>query len=189
ASAPDAHRSDRTIELSGVRRDGVEVPMEMSISTWRVGQEIFHTGIIRDITERKQAAAALKQREEQLRQAQKMEAIGRLAGGVAHDFNNLLTAILGYTHLLQAEMPPDSPMRADLDEIEQAGNSAASLTRELLAFSRKQVLQPVILDINAVVVDTEKLLRRLVGADIDVALSLAPDLAHVRADRSQIEQI
>src|SRR6185436_16855162 len=83
----------------------------------------------------------------------------------------------------------DSPMRADLDEIEQAGNSAASLTRELLAFSRKQVLQPVILDINAVVVDTEKLLRRLVGADIDVVLSLAPDLAQNRADRSQIEQI
>jgi PAS domain S-box-containing protein len=189
ASDPDAHRSARTIELCGVRRDRVEVPMEMSISTWKAGQEIFHTGIIRDITDRKQAEAALKQREEQLRQAQKMEAIGRLAGGVAHDFNNLLTAILGYTHLLQAEMPPDHPLRADLDEIEQAGNSAASLTRELLAFSRKQVLQPVVLDINAVVVDTEKLLRRLVGEDIEVVLSLAPDLAHVRADRSQIEQI
>jgi len=189
ASDPEAHRSDRTIELCGVKRDGTEVPLEMALSTWKAGTEVFHTGVIRDITDRKHAANALKQREEQLRQSQKMEAIGRLAGGVAHDFNNLLTAILGYTHLMQTELPPEHPLRADLDEIEQAGQSAAALTRELLAFSRKQVLQPVVLDLNTVVERIENLLGRLVGADIELVLSLAPDLACVRADRSQMEQV
>jgi len=189
SGADDGPRVGTTLEMCGLRRDGSEVPLELSLSTWKAGPDTFYTAVIRDITERKQAARALREREDQLRQAQKMEAIGRLAGGVAHDFNNLLTAILGYTHLIQASLPDGDPMRADLDEIEKASDSAASLTRELLAFSRKQVLQPVVLDLNAVVAGTEKLLGRIVGEDVELVLALAPDLDRVRADRSQVEQV
>ena len=95
----------RTIELTGRRHDGSHVPLELSLSTWKAGSAVFYTAVIRDITERRQSQAALRQREEQLRQAQKMEAVGRLAGGIAHDFNNLLTAILGYTDFLVAGCP------------------------------------------------------------------------------------
>ena len=123
----------------------------------------------RDITERRRL-------EEQLRHAQKMEAIGQLAGGVAHDFNNLLTAILGYCHLMLDEMPEDDPLRDDLLEIEAAGDRAASLTRQLLAFSRRQMLQPQMVDINALVRQLEKLLRRLISEDVELVTALAPDL-------------
>ena len=126
--------------------------------------------------------------EEQFRQAQKMEAIGRLAGGVAHDFNNLLTAIIGYGELALGELPPDSGVRADVEEICKAGHSAAALTRQLLAFSRRQVLQPQALFINDIVIRMRSLLGRVIGADI----ALTTDLDAVRpvyADPSQIEQI
>ena len=103
-----------TIQTSGRRRDGTELPVELALTTWRAGQEVFFTGIVRDITERRQAALALQEREAQLRQSQKMEAVGRLAGGVAHDFNNLLTAILGYSDLLLDELPPEDPTRATI---------------------------------------------------------------------------
>ncbi len=177
------------VELCGRRKDGTEVPIELSLSTWKTGHEMFYTGVIRDITERQQAAAVLREREDELRQAQKMEAVGRLAGGIAHDFNNLLTAIVGYADLVLDKLPPGDDRRANVEEIYKAGRSAASLTRELLAFSRKQVLQPTILDLNAVVGDTENLMRRLVGEAVEVTLDLAPDLSTVRADRSQIEQV
>ncbi len=98
----------RTIELTGRRQDGSNVPLELSLSTWKAGSAVFYTAVIRDITERRQSQAALRQREEQLRQAQKMEAVGRLAGGIAHDFNNLLTAILGYTDFLVQDVPAES---------------------------------------------------------------------------------
>ena len=179
----------RTVELAGLRRDGSEVPVELSLSTWTAGQEVFYTAVIRDITERKQAAEALRQREEQLRQAQKMEAVGRLAGGIAHDFNNLLTAILGYADLIAAATPPESQLRKDAEEIQKAGRSAASLIKELLAFSRKQVLQPAMLDVSAVVAGTENLLRRLIGEHIDLSLALTAELDQVRADRTQLEQV
>src|SRR4030095_221808 len=104
----------RSLELCALRPDGTEVPVELSLSTWQAGRDVYFTGVIRDITERKQAAEARRQREEQLRHAQKMEAVGRLAGGIAHDFNNLLTAILGYADLLLEELPADHPMRSDL---------------------------------------------------------------------------
>ena len=136
-----------------------------------------------------QMTVALRQREDQLRQAQKMEAVGRLAGGVAHDFNNLLTGILGYADLLLKEMPPDHAMRADVEGIRKAGRSAAALTRDLLAFSRKQVLQPVVMDLNDVVTGTEHLLHRLLGEDIALQLRLASNLKQVKADRAQIEQV
>ena len=136
----------------------------------------------RDVTE----SRAL---EEQLRQAQKMEAVGRLAGGIAHDFNNLLTAILGYAQLAAARLKQEDPMRIELSEIEKAGQRAADLTRQLLAFSRKQVLQPRVLNLNEIVGDTDKMLRRLIGEDIEFTTSLKDRLGSVRADTGQIEQV
>jgi PAS domain S-box-containing protein len=136
----------------------------------------------RDITERRKL-------EDQLRHAQKMEAVGQLAGGVAHDFNNLLTAILGYCSLILDEVPEGSPMRQDLIEIQSAGERAASLTRQLLAFSRRQMLQPQVVDINTLVRQLEKLLRRLISEDVELVTALASDLRSVRVDPASVEQI
>jgi two-component system cell cycle sensor histidine kinase/response regulator CckA len=135
----------------------------------------------RDITERRRL-------EDQLRHSQKMEAVGQLAGGVAHDFNNLLTAILGYCNLLLDEMPTDAPPRPDLEEIRSAGERAAALTRQLLAFSRRQMLQPRTLDLNDLVRQLGKLLRRMIGEDIELVTQLASDLLPVRVDPASIEQ-
>jgi signal transduction histidine kinase/CheY-like chemotaxis protein len=126
---------------------------------------------------------------ERLRHAQRLEAIGQLAGGVAHDFNNLLTAIIGGTRLLLRATRPGDPARAGLEDIERAADRAASLTRQLLAFSRKQVLQPTVLDLNRVVRETEAMLRHLIRADIRVVTSLDPELPPVEADASQVEQV
>jgi len=187
-AADTTHRGG-TIELSGVRNDGTEVPIELSLATWTANGALGFTVVIRDTTERRHAAEALRQRDDELRQAQKMEAVGRLAGGVAHDFNNLLTAILGYADLLCDKLASDDPNRSHIVEIQKAGRSAASLTRGLLAFSRKQVLQPVVLDLNAVVRHSENLLRRLIGEDIELAIALEPSLASVKADPVQVEQM
>ncbi|HEX9582178.1 MAG TPA: response regulator [Gemmatimonadales bacterium] len=135
-----------------------------------------------DITDKKSL-------EIQLQQAQKMEAIGRLAGGVAHDFNNILTAIFGYADTLAEEFAEGSTARADLDEIRNAAERAAGLTRQLLAFSRQQTLQPVVLNLNALVQDLEKMLRRVVGEDVEIHLSPAPGLGNVRADPGQLQQV
>jgi two-component system cell cycle sensor histidine kinase/response regulator CckA len=143
----------------------------------------------RDITERKVMEAALKRSEVQLRQAQKMEAVGRLAGGVAHDFNNVLTAIFGYADLLLDQFAADDPRRADVIEIRHSADRAAALTRQLLAFSRKQVVQPRTLDLNQTVRSVEKLLGRLVSDDVQVVLDLAPGLGEVLADPGSIEQV
>jgi two-component system cell cycle sensor histidine kinase/response regulator CckA len=139
-------------------------------------------GVGMDIGERKSL-------EEQLRQAQKMEAVGQLAGGVAHDFNNLLTVIHGYAELLLTSFNADDHRRTDVDEIVKAAARAAGLTRQLLAFSRKQVLQPTLLDLNSLVVNTGKMLRRLIGEDIELVTKLAPAPAAVHADAGQLEQI
>jgi len=136
----------------------------------------------RDATERRSL-------EQQVIQAQKMEAVGRLAGGVAHDFNNILTAIGGYTDLLLADLPPDDPRRQDVDEIHRAADRAAALTQQLLAFSRRQVLQPKVIDLNALVSNVENLLRRLIGEDVLLATTLAGDVGRVRADPGQLEQV
>jgi PAS domain S-box-containing protein len=127
--------------------------------------------------------------EQQLRQAQKMEAVGRLAGGIAHDFNNLLTAIFGYSDLLGEELPPDSPAQADLGEIRTAATRAAALTRQLLAFSRQQVLQPVVLSMNDVIENLENMLQRVLGEDIELATHTSRDLGNVKADPGQLEQV
>ena len=139
-------------------------------------------GVAMDVTGRK----AL---ETQLRGAQRMEAIGQLAGGIAHDFNNLLTAILGYAKLLGDALPPDDVRRRDVHGIHEAAERAAGLTRQLLAFSRQQVLQPTAMDLNALVVDTSQMLRRLIGEHIDLVTDLGADLALVLADKTQLEQV
>jgi len=143
----------------------------------------------REIHEREQAEAALRASEEQLRQAQKLDAIGRLAGGVAHDFNNLLSVILGYAQVMAGELASDDPKRAYVQEIHTAGLRASELTRQLLAFARKQVLLPRVLDLNEVVSDMARMLKRIIGEDIDLRLQPAADLDLTRLDPHQVEQI
>ena len=139
-----------------------------------------------DITERKLEQQALRKSEDHLRQAQKMEAVGRLAGGIAHDFNNLLTAIVGYSDLLTETLAGNQPAIQQVQEIKKAGDRAASLTRQLLAYSRRQVLQPKVLDLNVVVADFDRMLRRLVGERIKIAIDCEPALWQVRADPGEI---
>jgi PAS domain S-box-containing protein len=139
--------------------------------------------------QRKRVEEALGDSEEQLRQSQKLEAIGQLAGGVAHDFNNLLTVIGGYSSILLGKLPEESPHRSSIEEIKKASDRASALTRQLLAFSRKQILQPKVLDLNTVVTDLEKMLRRLIGEDIDLLTITSAGLGKVKADPGQIEQV
>jgi len=136
----------------------------------------------RDITERRQL-------EQQLLLSQRLEAVGKLSGGIAHDFNNILGVIIGYSEALQETIGVDDPMREAVDEIEKAGQRAAALTQQLLAFSRKQVLEPKILDLNSIVADVEKMLRRLIGADVELEITPDPTIGKVKADRGQIEQV
>jgi signal transduction histidine kinase/CheY-like chemotaxis protein len=138
--------------------------------------------VLRDVTDHRRL-------EDDLRQAQKMESVGRLAGGIAHDFNNLLTAIIGYAALAEAEQTPGTPVHEWIQQIRRSGEQAATLTSQLLAFGRRQTLRPVDLDLNTVVDDIQKMLRRLIGERIDLDVRLAPTLAPVRADRSQVEQV
>ena len=142
-----------------------------------------------DITDQKRSAAHLARTEEQLRQAQKMEAIGRLAGGIAHDFNNVLSVILSYAEFIRSDLKPGEPIRDDIEQIHAAGQKAADLTRQLLAFGRQQALQPRILNANEVLADTEKMLRRLLGADINLTMLLAQSPWSVKADPGQIGQV
>lgn len=145
-------------------------------------------GTVIDITDRKRGEEERVKLEAQLRQSQKMEAIGQLAGGVAHDFNNLLTVINGYSALVMEALGPDNPLREDVAEILDAGKRAGLLTSQLLAFSRKQVLQPTVLNVNVVVLEVEKMLRRLLGEDIELTTVLDPSAGMVEVDRSQLEQ-
>ncbi len=138
--------------------------------------------IAEDITQQREL-------ENQFRQAQKMEAVGRLAGGVAHDFNNMLGIILGHCQLLLERLGPDNPDRKCIEEIEKAGKKASGLTRQLLAFSRKQVIEPRVLDLNNLITDLGGMLKRLLGEDVDVRVSLHPDLGNVKADPVQLEQV
>jgi PAS domain S-box-containing protein len=146
------------------------------------GEPVRAVGITMDVTERRTL-------EEQYQQAQKMEAVGRLAGGVAHDFNNLLTVILGYCDLLLADFDPDNQRQADIGEIQKAGASAAALTRQLLAFSRKEIIEPTLLNLNVVVAEMREMVGRLIGEDVQVVLGLRSDLPLALADRGQVEQV
>ena len=168
-------------EIKVVAKNGRIILGEASRSCKFIhGKPAFVRSIIRDITERRQM-------QDQIRQSAKMEAIGQLAGGVAHDFNNLLTVILGYAHILQEAVGPAE--KESVAEIMKSGERAASLTRQLLAFSRRQVMSPRALDLNLVVAEMEKMVRRLIGEDYELATSLQPDLGHVTADPGQIEQV
>jgi PAS domain S-box-containing protein len=142
-----------------------------------------------DITERKRTEMEMATLQEQLRQSQKMEAIGRLAGGIAHDFNNLLTVIKGFSQLSLLELKEGDPLRRNIDEIEKATERAASLTRQLLAFSRRQVMEMKILDLNTLLRDLDKMLRRIIGENIELSTLLAKDLGRAKIDPGQIEQV
>ena len=173
-----------TGRLTGEKKDGSPYKADVSISPVHdpSGQATEYVIVQRDVTQQ----VAL---EAQLRQALKMEAIGQLAGGIAHDFNNLLTAIIGYAALASGSVPDNSLLQSDLREVLKAGEQAASLTRQLLAFSRKQLLQPRVLDLNDVVADTREMLRHLIREDIGLVTVLAPDLGLVKADPGQLRQV
>ena len=145
-------------------------------------------GVSRDITERKRAEEEMATLQEQLRQSQKMEAIGRLAGGIAHDFNNILTVIRGYSELSLMNLKESDPLKTNLAEIQKAAGRASDLTRQLLAFSRRQILEMKLINLNLLVKDLDKMLRRVIGEDIELVTLLAPELESVRADPGQIEQ-
>jgi two-component system cell cycle sensor histidine kinase/response regulator CckA len=174
----------RQIEYRMRHKSGAWRILESTASAIRSrdGKVQYLVIVNRDITDRRRL-------EEQFRQAQKMDAIGRLSGGMAHDFNNILGVIIGYAEVLQENTGESDPDRGCIDEILRAGHRAASLTRQLLAFSRQQVLEPKVLDLNSVISDMEKMLRRLIGEDITLSTSLQSDLGNVRADKGQLEQV
>jgi PAS domain S-box-containing protein len=152
-------------------------------------QNVFFLSQVIDINDKKHAEQALHESEDQLRQAQKMEAVGQLAGGIAHDFNNLLMAIMSNAELAALELPETSPAATHIDEIKSASRRARSLTQQLLAFSRKQMLQPRVLGMNAVVHEAEQILRRLIGENIIMTVRLDPSVGQVKADQGQVSQV
>jgi PAS domain S-box-containing protein len=172
------------VEATWKRKDGGSVTVQLSVRAVRgtAGDVEYYETFVRDVTGQRQL-------ERQLVQAQKMEAVGRLAGGIAHDFNNLLTVIMSYSELLLEDLPAAGPEREGVEQIRKAADGAGALTRQLLAFSRQQVLEPKVLTVNDVVTQTEKLLARLLGEDVEVVTSLAADLGSVRVDPGQLEQV
>ena len=179
-------KSGQTVKVESdafTRKDGTIFPVSYTASPIITEDQIIGAVLaFHDITERITL-------EEQFRQSQKMEAVGQLAGGVAHDFNNLLTVINGYSDLTLARLQAEDPLRRNLEEIRKAGDRAAALTRQLLAFSRKQVLQPKVFNLNSIVSDLERMLRRLIGEDLELRTVLESDLGSIKADPGQIEQI
>jgi two-component system, cell cycle sensor histidine kinase and response regulator CckA len=169
------------MELAGRRKDGREFPVEVSLSYVETDEGLFVIAFVNDISQRKLL-------EEQLLQSQKMEAVGRLAGGVAHDFNNMLTVIQGYNRMMLDELSPVDPLRDYAEEITRAADRAGALTNQLLAFSRRQIIQPRVMNVNVVVENTEKMLRRLIGEDIDLLINLGAEIGNIKADPSHIEQ-
>lgn len=170
------------VEAQFLALDGTPIDVETkAVSFPRFGQNHIQL-IVRDITERKQMS-------ERFRQAQRMEAVGLLAGGVAHDFNNIITIVRGYTELVEENLDDSGSIKKDLNEIKKATEKAAALTRQLLAFSRRQVLEPKALDLNAIVTDMERMLNRTIGANIEFVTDLDPNLGTIKADRSHIEQV
>ena len=176
-------------EKDGAQHQIVETPETVWDAHWIPVAQDLYMHFAFDITESKRTEKLLREKEEQLRQAQKMEAVGRLAGGIAHDFNNLLTAINGYSDLLFSRLNEADPLCFEVEEIRKAGKRAASLTRQLLAFSRKQVVQPKVLNLNTIMINVGNLLKRLIGEDIDLETFLAEELGSVKVDPGQVEQI
>jgi PAS domain S-box-containing protein len=179
------------VEYRFRRKDGEWRILESTRSPVRNERGAIEKVVIvsRDITERRQAEELLRRRDEQLRQSQKMEAVGRLSGGIAHDFNNLLGVIIGYSESIEYRLAANDPLRKSAGEIRKAGERAASLTHQLLAFSRQRVLQAQILDLNGLVTDMGTMLKRLIGNHIELTTKLATELGQVKAEQSQIEQV
>lgn len=172
-----------------VKKDGTIIDVEITSHDLVFGGRRSQLVLINDVTEQKWAEKALRHSEEQLRQSQKLESVGRLAGGIAHDFNNMLTAINGYSDLILARLPADDPLRRNVEEIKKAGERSAELTRQLLAFSRRQILQAKVLDLNKVISDTTIMLQRLIGEDIQLITSLSSDVGYIEADPGQLSQV
>ena len=172
----------RDMEIMFRTKSGKQRTVLESAEIIEIAGEKCVLAILQDITEQKSL-------EKQLRQAQKMEAIGQLSGGIAHDFNNLLSVIIGYSEIIEESLPTSDPRHNKCGQIRKAGQSAASLTRQLLAFSRQQVLEPKILDVNSIVLNVEKMLQRLIGEHIDLRTALDPALGRVKADQGQMEQV
>jgi len=176
-------------EFRGIRKNGESIDLEVSATQTVYRGESVSLVYLRDITDRKQAEETLRRTEEQLRQSQKMEAIGQLTGGMAHDFNNLLTVIKGYSQLSFAEMEKDSPLKENIEEIRKATDRAADLIRQLLAFSRRQIMEMKVLDLNDLLRNLDKMLCRIIGEDIGLMMVLGENLGRVKTDPGQIEQV
>src|SRR5213082_3343107 len=179
--------SDRqydNVEATWKRRDGRLLTVQLSVRAVRnaAGRVDYYETFVRDVTDQRRL-------QQQVLQSQKMEAVGRLAGGIAHDFNNLLTVITSYSDLLLEDLAPGDAKRDDVEQVRKAADGAAALTRQLLAFSRQQVVEPRVVSLNTVVEGLQKILRRVIGEDIELAITLAPDLGAVRADVGQLEQV
>jgi PAS domain S-box-containing protein len=173
-------------ECHTTRKDGTTLPVMVALTML---DDERCLAIVSDLSMRRRTEESLRRTEEQLRHAQKMEAVGRLAGGVAHDFNNLLSIIVAYPGLLLAQLADDDPMRSDLEEIARAGMRAAELTRRLLLFSRQQVVEPRVVDLNHVLTGMEKMVHRLLGEDIDLHVVLDAELGQVLVDPGNLEQV
>jgi two-component system, cell cycle sensor histidine kinase and response regulator CckA len=178
-------------EVSFVRSDGTVGYTETVVIAQRdeSGKLLWQVGVNREITKRKRAEEALRRSEEQLLQAQKMEAVGRLAGGIAHDFNNLLAAIRGNAELALLELSPTSPVREELEEIQQAADTAVAVTRQLLSFSRQQPTRPQVIDLAASIGGVAMLLQRVLGSNLELVTRVEPNVGHVRLDPAHLEQI
>jgi PAS domain S-box-containing protein len=168
------------LDLAGRRKNGTEFPVEISLSYVEIDEGLFGIAFVNDISVRKGL-------EDQLLHAQKMEAVGRLAGGVAHDFNNMLTVISGYNRMILDELSPRDPLRGYAEEILKAADRAGALTKQLLAFGRRQIMQPRVIQLTAVIEQTEKMLRRLIDESIELQFSLTAG-GNIKADPGHVEQ-
>ncbi|HEU4906768.1 MAG TPA: ATP-binding protein [Solirubrobacterales bacterium] len=176
------------VELFAVRSDGEEFPVEVSLSHLELGGETVATAAVRDISERAESERE-RALQDQLQRSRRLESIGQLAGGIAHDFNNILGVIMNYAEFVADELEPDSTAQGDVEEIRRAAERAAALTRQLLIFSRREVVKPEVLDLAQVVGELENLLQRALGERVEMTVALAEDLGAIEADPSQIEQV
>ena len=188
-SLPSQRPMGSGLDLVARRRDGSEFPIDVRLGPLESKDGLRVISVLHDISERKRADVERQLLEEKLQQAHRVEAIGRLTGGIAHDFNNLLTVISGYTEILLRRLAPETEESKEIAEINKAAERAAQLTRQLLAYSRKQNLNPTVLDLNNVVTETQTMLERLIGENIEFTTALAEDLGSISADNGQIEQI
>ena len=186
---PVVRRMGQRLDLAGLRRDGSEFPADVSLGPFVYDDQPAVLCIVRDMTDRRRLEADLRETEQRLAQTQKLDAIGRLAGGVAHDFNNILSVVLSYSSMILGDLPEGAPLRADVEEIRTAAERAAELTRQLLAFGRRQILNPRVLDVNGVLRPMEPFLRRLIGEDVELTVLPAAGLGTALLDPTQIEQV